>query len=81
MTMKTITYGRLDQVLCSHGFTYRMIDRARVYKHPTGALFAIAYYPDSDEVLPSHLDTVRITFKTYGLADPLDLASQLQTAS
>jgi hypothetical protein len=76
-----VTYRHLDQVLRAHGFTYRVVERARVYEHPhTGALIAIAYYPDAAEVLPAHLDSARIALKTYDLADPMDFVIELHEA-
>ena len=54
--MTNVTYGQLDEVLRSLGFVLRVTpDRARVYKHPTGALVDIPYFPDGDPVLSRYL--------------------------
>jgi hypothetical protein len=83
--MKEVTYAQLDQVLADLGFTVRVVtvdNKLRVYKHEeTGALIALAFYPDSSTVLPHHLGIVQGTLKVYGIADPLDFALQLQKAS
>jgi hypothetical protein len=80
--MTPITYGRIDAVLRSLGFTLRIEDEARIYEHePTGALIAIAYFPDTTEVLPRHLVAVRSILEAYGITDPLELDSRLQRAS
>ena len=60
--MPSVTYGRVDEVLRSLGFSARTAEDARVYKHePTGALIVLPNFSDSDEVLPRHLVAVRLT--------------------
>ena len=80
--MTSITYGHLDTVLRTLGFSLRVVDEGRIYEHdPTGALIAIAYLPDTTEVLPRHLVAARSILDAYGISDPLDLDSRLQRAS
>lgn len=79
--MTKITYQRLDEVLRTLGFSYRLVDRARVYEHdPTGAVIALAHFPDEDEALERHVVAVRAILDAYGIADPLDLDARLQRA-
>ncbi len=76
------TYGRLDQLLRSLGFTMRLFEgKTRVYEHPeTGALMAVPTFPMDTPVYPHHLLGVRAMLKAYGLADPTDFERQLQKA-
>jgi hypothetical protein len=81
--MSEVTYGRLDKVLHSLGFSARTTkDQARVYQHTeTGALIVLPVFPPEDKVLPRHLLAVRSILDAYGIADLLDFAAKLQTAS
>ena len=83
--MTAITYGQLDKLLSSLGFSVRLITSAkkvRVYKHEqSGALVPLAFLPDSRSVLPHHLAAVRGTLDVYGIADPLDFAAKVQKVS
>lgn len=81
--MSEITYGRLDEVLRSLGFSVCVAEgKARVYEHkPTGAL---VYFPDlrlSEPALPRHLAVARMTLDLYGIATPIDFEESLQKAS
>lgn len=84
MAENPVTYARLDKVLRQMGFSSHVVlgdVKTRVYKHQgTGALIAIAYLPESDAVLPLHLNAVRATLNEYAIANPLELAAQLQPA-
>jgi hypothetical protein len=83
--MRKVTYGQLDKALTSLGFSVRVVKsdkKLRVYEHKeTGASLALAYLSNGKTVLPHHLAAVEGTLKVYGIADPLDFAMQLQTAS
>ncbi len=83
--MSKVTYGRLDEVLRSLGFSTRtatMEAPARVYEHEgTGALIALPVFSFEAEVLPRHLLASRAILDAYGLADPLDFAAKLEKAS
>lgn len=85
MTMTKVTYGQLDKVLSSLGFSVRVVtveNKLRVYDHEqTGARLWLAFRPDNDIVLPHHMAAVQGTLKVYGIADPLDFAAELQKAS
>jgi hypothetical protein len=80
--MPDVTYGRLDEVLRSLGFSVHEPEQGvRVYKHAgTGAALVLPVLPDRHEVLPHHLVGVRMTLEAFGVADPLELASRLQQA-
>jgi hypothetical protein len=83
--MKGATYAQLDKVLCSLGFSVRVVtveNKLRVYEHEqSGARLALAYRPDSDAVLPHHMAAVQGALRVHGIADPLDFALELQKAS
>ncbi|HZW29838.1 MAG TPA: hypothetical protein VFF52_03970 [Isosphaeraceae bacterium] len=83
--MTEVTYGQLDKVLRALGFSCRRVTlqtRARVYEQQeTGAVIILAAVPARKRALPHHLAAVQGTLKEYGIADPLDLAAQLQHAS
>ncbi len=82
MTRK-ITYGRLEEVLCSLGFTVRVVkDRARIYEHkPTGASIILPDMPPGATVQPRHQTEVEGTLKDFEIAEPLDLAMKLSQAT
>jgi hypothetical protein len=81
--MAEVTYGQLDEVLRSLGFSVEVLeDKTKWYKHEaTGAVVALPDVKTKDPVTPHHLVAVRAILEAYGLADPLDFASKLQKAS
>lgn len=83
--MTEVTYGQLDKVLRTMGFSKRVVTsapKARVYKHEDlGALISLAYLPDEETVLPHHLATIEGTLKAFGIANTLDFAAEVQKAS
>jgi hypothetical protein len=82
-TMLATTYGRLDEVLRSLGFSLGdQVENNKVYHHEdTGADVVFPVFPDGDEVQPRHLLGARSILDAYGIADPLDFAAKLQKAS
>ena len=82
--MTKVTYSQLDKVLRTLGFTGRPVPlqtEALVYEHPeTGAVIILPAASDQKRALPHHLAAVQGTLKEYGIADPLDLAGELQKA-
>jgi hypothetical protein len=78
------TYGQLDWVLRSFGFTKRLLKDeppARVYEHKeSGALIMLPLYPEGDRVLDYHLISVRIMLDNYGIAEPKVFAAELEKA-
>jgi hypothetical protein len=79
-----VTYGQLDKVLRSLGFSCRLVKGkppARHYEHKeTGAFITLPPYPDSDRVLEHHLVTVRVTVDGFGVADAKVFDAKLQKA-
>ena len=58
MKRTDVTYGQLDKVLRSLGFSRRELKKdpaTRVYEHKSGALITIPPFPESDFVLDYHL--------------------------
>jgi hypothetical protein len=79
-----VTYGQLDKVLRSLGFSCRVVKGkppARHYEHKeTGACITLPPFPESDRVLEHHLVTVRVTLDGFGVADPTAFDAELQRA-
>ncbi len=79
-----MTYGQLDKVLRSLGFSCRVLKKdppARVYEHKeSGALITIPPFPETDFVLDYHLLAARTTLDLFGVADPTVFDAKLQKA-
>jgi len=84
MKRTDVTYGQLNKVLRSLGFTCRVVEldgEARVYEDKeSGALIILPPFPESDRVLEYHLIMVRTTLDGFGIADPKVFAAKLQKA-
>jgi hypothetical protein len=84
MKRTDVTYGQLDKVLRSLGFSSRLVNGeppARVYDHKeTGASFMMPPFPDADFVLDYHLIGARTTLDLFGIADPKAFDAKLQKA-
>jgi hypothetical protein len=84
MNRTDVTYGQLDRVLRSLGFTSRRVEGnppALVYDHqPTGASFMVPPFPEDDRVLEYHLVTAKVMLDEFGIANPTTFASKLQKA-
>jgi hypothetical protein len=82
--MTEVTYGQLDRVLRALGFSYRTVTlqtEAVVYEHQqTGAVVILPAASEWKRALPHHLAAVQGTLREYGIADPLNLARELQEA-
>lgn len=85
MKRSEVTYGQLDQVLRSLGFTCRPSKKdppGRVYHHlESGATVLLPSFADTDEVFEYHLVAVRGELENFGIADPSAFAAKLQKAS
>ncbi len=79
-----VTYGQLDKVLRSLGFSRREFDRdgKGVYYHHegTGAWVMLPLLPQDERVVEYHLADVRTTLDGFGIADPMALAEKLKRA-
>jgi hypothetical protein len=64
MKRTEVTYGQLDKVLRSLGFSCRQVNKeppVRVYEHKeTGAEISMPPFPYDDQVLEFHLVTARV---------------------
>ena len=73
MKRTNVTYGQLDKVLRSLGFSCWLSKEeppARVYEHKeSGALLTVPPFPESDFVLDYHLVGARTTVDFFGIAD------------
>ena len=73
MPKADITYGQLDKVLRSFGFTRREIERhgkgVRYDHKETGASVTLPLFPKKDYVMVHHLAIVRTTLEDFGVAD------------
>jgi len=81
MKRTDVTYGQLDKVLRSLGFSRRVLKKdpaTRVYEHESGALITIPPFPESDFVLDYHLIGARTTLDLFGIADPKVFDANLQ---
>ncbi len=79
--MAEVTYGRLDRVLRSLGFSCRLLESApktRVYEHSSGAILMLPPLSDDQVVFPHHLTGVLGTLDNYRIASPLVFAEELQ---
>jgi hypothetical protein len=84
MKRTDVTYGQLDRVLRSLGFSCRLVTLevpTRVYEHEQyGTLFMLPPFPEADRVLDYHLVGVRTMLDAYGIADPTTFTAELQKA-
>ena len=84
MTTTELTYGPLDRVLRSLGFSSRLTQGkppARHYEHTeTGAFITLPPFPENDRVFEHHLVTVRETLDGFGIANPTAFAAQVHKA-
>ncbi len=83
--MINVTYGKLDRVLRTLGFSCRTANlqsEAFVYEHQhTGAVVILPAAADRKKALPQHVAAVQATLAEYEIADPLALAGELQKAN
>lgn len=84
MKRTEVTYGQLDKVLRSLGFSCRLVTKdppTRVYEHKeSGAMLMMPPFPETDFVLDYHLVGARTTLDLFGIADPKIFDAKLQKA-
>jgi hypothetical protein len=85
MNRTEVTYGQLNKVLRSLGFTCRLYTAdppaTNVYEQSaTGAQIMLPPFPAEDNLLEYHLVMVRVMLDNFGIADPLAFAAKLQKA-
>jgi hypothetical protein len=84
MTTTEVTYGQLDKVLRSLGFSSLLVKGeppARHYEHKeTGAFITLPPLPENDRVMEHHFVAVQGTLDGFGIADRTAFAAQIQKA-
>jgi hypothetical protein len=85
MKRSKVTYGQLDRVLRSLGFSCRVVTDdpppTRVYQHKeTGAMIMLPALDDSEKAYEYHLAAVRGELENFGIADPTAFDAKLQRA-
>jgi hypothetical protein len=83
MRKSNVTYGQLDGVLQSLGFSVRVEKgKRRLYKHEaTGAVMSLPDRRPTELVGATHFAATRQVLSNFGIADELEFASQLSEAS
>jgi hypothetical protein len=80
--MTGLTYGELDRVLKTLGFSAHAAPRGgKAYTHGSGALVTVPTFPEDDPVLPRHLDAARFVLDLYGIPLPTELAPPTQRSA
>jgi hypothetical protein len=84
MRRTNVTYGQLDKVLRSLGFSCRLVEKnppARRYEHKeSGAMMSVPPYPETDFVLEHHLVGARTIADLFGIVDPDTFDAKLRKA-
>jgi hypothetical protein len=84
MKRTEVTYGQLDKVLRSLGFSCQLVEKdppARRYLHKeSGAFITMPPFPMTDFVYEHHLVGSRTTVDLFGIADPKVFDAKLRKA-
>ncbi|HWG45378.1 MAG TPA: hypothetical protein VN688_21625 [Gemmataceae bacterium] len=84
MKRTDVTYGQLDKVLRSLGFSHRPAKHdppGHIYEHKeTGAVIMLPAFAESEKVFEYHLIAVRTELDNFGLAEPSVFAAKVQKA-
>ncbi|HTU89885.1 MAG TPA: hypothetical protein VMF69_07305 [Gemmataceae bacterium] len=84
MRRTNVSYGQLDRVLRSLGFSCQVVTLTvptRVYKHEqSGAVVMMPPYPETDKVLDYHLLGARTAVDGFGIADAAVFDAEIQKA-
>lgn len=84
MKRTDVTYGQLDRVLLSFGFSCRPAEHdppGRVYEHrESGAFIMLPDVTDGEKAFEHHVVAARTELDNFGLADPSVFAAKLQKA-
>jgi hypothetical protein len=85
MKRSNVTYGQVDKILRSLGFSCRLIKDdpppTRVYQHKeAGAMIMLPAFPERQKVFEYHLASVRTELDNFGIADPTTFDSKLRKA-
>jgi hypothetical protein len=81
--MSELTYGRMDNMLRSLGFTVHLLkENTRGCRHAnSGARITLPNFPDKEKVYPHHLIAVRAILDGFGIPEPQEFASAVPKAS
>lgn len=84
MTKADVTYGQLDKVLRSLGFSRELVKKeppAVHYDHKaTAAFISVPPFRDGERMHEHHLVTARFILDQFGIADPEVFEAELQKA-
>jgi hypothetical protein len=84
MKRTDVTYGQLDKVLRSLGFSCRVMKKeppTRVYEHKeTGALLTVPPFPMTEFVYLHHLVAARTVVDLFGIAEPTVFDAKVRKA-
>jgi hypothetical protein len=84
MRRVNFTYGQLDKVLRSLGFTSCLVPvdpPAQVYDHQqTGCHIMVPPFPKEAKMLEYHFATARMMLDQFGIADPEAFDAKLRKA-
>ena len=84
MKRTKVTYGQLDRVLRSLGFTCRPTEHdppGRIYEHKAaGAMIMLPAFPANARAFEHHVAAARLELENFGLADATVFAAKLQKA-
>jgi hypothetical protein len=84
MKRTDVTYGQLDKVLRSLGFSCRPAKHdppGTIYEHKeAGAVIMLPEFAESENVFEHHLLAVRTELDNFGLANPSVFAAKFQKA-
>jgi hypothetical protein len=84
MRRTNVTYGQLDKVLRSFGFSCRPGANdppGRIYEHKSaGAIIMLPALPEDDKVYEHHRAAARSELDTFGIADPTTFDAKLRKA-
>jgi hypothetical protein len=84
MRRTDVTYGQLDRVLRSLGFSCLPTlhdPPGRIFEHPeAGAIIMLPAVRDSEKVYEHHLAAARVELGNFGLADATVFAAKLPKA-
>jgi hypothetical protein len=82
MKRTNVTYGQLDRVLRSLGFTCHPGTNnppGRIYEHKSaGAVIMVPALPETDKVYEHHLAAARSELESFGITDPTTFDTQLK---
>ena len=85
MRRTNFTYGQLEKVLRSLGFSSRIVGGvppALIYDHEeTGCSIMVPPFPKDDRMLEYHFATARMMLDQFGIADPEAFDAKLRKAS